>query len=66
MKNNSTFIIHHSKFAAGVGIPFETKMTKMSQTLYAQMAESEKLDEVIKNSLTNLGYGNEKGAATNG
>jgi type I restriction enzyme M protein len=39
------------------GIPFETKMTELSQTLYAQMAESEKLDEVIRKNLKGLGYG---------
>ncbi|MDA3799755.1 MAG: N-6 DNA methylase [Kiritimatiellae bacterium] len=39
------------------GIPFETKMTEMSQTLYAQMEESKKLDEVIRKNLEGLGYG---------
>jgi type I restriction enzyme M protein len=39
------------------GIPFETKMTKLSQTLYAQMEESAKLDEVIRKNLEGLGYG---------
>ncbi len=39
------------------GIPFETKMTEFSQTLYAQMAESAKLDDVIRKSLEVLGYG---------
>jgi type I restriction enzyme M protein len=39
------------------GIPFETKMTDLSQTLYAQMAESAKLDEVIRKNLEGLGYG---------
>ena len=39
------------------GIPFETKMTEMSQTLYAQMEESAKLDEVIRKNLEDLGYG---------
>lgn len=48
------------------GIPFETKMTEMSQTLYAQMAESEKLDEVIKANLTKLGYGDKKGGGAHG
>jgi hypothetical protein len=55
--HDSTFIIHNSTFAAGVGIPFETKMTEMSQTLYGQMAESAKLDEVIRKNLEGLGYG---------
>ena len=39
------------------GIPFETKMTEMSQTLYKQMEESTKLDEVIRRNLRGLGYG---------
>ncbi|NQU63825.1 MAG: SAM-dependent DNA methyltransferase [SAR324 cluster bacterium] len=39
------------------GIPLETKMTEMSQTLYAQMEESAKLDEVIKKNLKHLGFG---------
>jgi type I restriction enzyme M protein len=38
------------------GIAFETKMTEMSQTLYAQMEESAKLDEVIRKNLAQLGY----------
>ena len=55
--SHSAFIIHNSSFAAGVGIPFETKMTEMSQTLYGQMEESAKLDEVIRKNLEGLGYG---------
>jgi len=39
------------------GIPFETKMTEMSKTLYAQMKESAKLDDVIRKNLKGLGYG---------
>lgn len=39
------------------GIPFEIKMTEMSRTLYAQMEESAKLDEVIRKNLEGLGYG---------
>jgi type I restriction enzyme M protein len=39
------------------GIPFEIKMTEMSQTLYRQMEESAKLDEVIRKNLEGLGYG---------
>jgi type I restriction enzyme M protein len=39
------------------GIPFETKMTEMSQMLYGQMTESSKLDEVIRLNLKGLGYG---------
>jgi type I restriction enzyme M protein len=39
------------------GIPFEEKMAELSQTLYRQMAESEKLDAVIRRNLEALGYG---------
>ncbi len=39
------------------GIPFETKMTEMTQLLYQQMEESSKLDEVIRKNLEGLGYG---------
>ena len=39
------------------GIPFETKMTEMSRTLYGQMEESAKLDKVICKNLEGLGYG---------
>jgi len=39
------------------GIPFEDKMAEFSQTLYRQMAESEKLDAVIRKNLEVLGYG---------
>ena len=39
------------------GIPFETRMSEMSQTLYRQMEESAKLDEVIQKNLEVLGYG---------
>ncbi len=39
------------------GIPFEEKMTDLSQTLYRQMEESEKLDAVIRKNLEVLGYG---------
>jgi type I restriction enzyme M protein len=39
------------------GIPFETKMTDMSQTLYEQMKESSKLGEMIRKNLEELGYG---------
>lgn len=39
------------------GIPFETKMTEMSQTLYGQMEESAMLDEVIRKNLEGLGFG---------
>ena len=39
------------------GIPFETKMAELSQTLYQQMDEAEKLDKVIRKNLGVLGYG---------
>lgn len=39
------------------GILFETKMRELSQTLYAQMQQSEKLDAVIRANLEVLGYG---------
>lgn len=40
---NSSFIFHHSSFAAGM-------------TLYAQMEASAKLDDVIRQNLKGLGY----------
>jgi len=39
------------------GIPFETKMAELSKTLFGQMNESAKLDEVIRRNLEGLGYG---------
>lgn len=39
------------------GIPFETKMSELSETLYQQIAESEKLDNAIRHNLEVLGYG---------
>ncbi|WP_090415896.1 type I restriction-modification system subunit M [Nitrosomonas halophila] len=39
------------------GIPFEQKMTELSQTLYRQMAEAERLDAEIRKNLEGLGYG---------
>ena len=39
------------------GIPFETKMTELSQTLYNQMDQSDKLDKAIRTNLEALGYG---------
>lgn len=39
------------------GIPFETKMLELSQTLYKQMQASEKLDATIRQNLEGLGYG---------
>jgi len=38
------------------GITFEEKMAELTQMLYGQMAESEKLDAVIRNNLEVLGY----------
>ncbi|MCK5893643.1 MAG: type I restriction-modification system subunit M [Endozoicomonadaceae bacterium] len=39
------------------GIPFEDKMTELSQTLYAQMKEAKTLDSAIRQNLEVLGYG---------
>jgi len=39
------------------GIPFETKMSELTRTLYSQMQEGEKLDAVIRKNLEVLGYG---------
>lgn len=39
------------------GIPFETKMSALSQTLYEQMAQSTQLDAQICANLEGLGYG---------
>ena len=39
------------------GVPFEEKMGELSQTLYKQMAEAEKLDAEIRRNLEGLGYG---------
>ncbi len=38
------------------GIPFETKMSEMSATLFQQMAEATKLDATIRQNLKGLGY----------
>jgi len=38
------------------GIPFETKMTELSQTLYSQMSQAEELDKAIRQNLEALGY----------
>ena len=40
------------------GIPFETKMTDLTATLYQQMEEAQKLDHAIRKNLEALGYGN--------
>ncbi|MEZ8237531.1 N-6 DNA methylase [Vibrio splendidus] len=39
------------------GIPFETKMSELSQTLYSQMNQSQELDKAIRQNLEVLGYG---------
>ncbi|MGA1475769.1 MAG: type I restriction-modification system subunit M, partial [Prochlorothrix sp.] len=39
------------------GVPFEEKMAELTETLYRQMAESERLDAVIRENLAGLGYG---------
>ena len=39
------------------GIPFETKMTDLSTTLYQQMDDAKKLDKSIQKNLEALGYG---------
>jgi type I restriction enzyme M protein len=39
------------------GIPFETKMSELSQTLFKQMSEGEELDAAIRLNLEVLGYG---------
>ncbi|MEO1393084.1 MAG: class I SAM-dependent DNA methyltransferase [Cyanobacteria bacterium J06634_5] len=42
------------------GIPFEVKMAELTQTLYGQMKEGERLDGVIRRNLEVLGYGEGK------
>ncbi len=39
------------------GVPFEEKMSGLTDTLYAQMKKSVELDEVIRKNLEALGYG---------
>ena len=39
------------------GIPFETKMTNLTTTLYQQMDDAKKLDKSIQKNLGALGYG---------
>jgi type I restriction enzyme M protein len=39
------------------GIPFETKMKELSQTLYSQMNQAKELDKAIRENLEALGYG---------
>ncbi len=39
------------------GIPFETKMKDLTQTLYQQMNQSSELDDVIRKNMEVLGYG---------
>ena len=38
------------------GIPFETKMSELSKTLFKQMREAKKLDDTIRKNLEVLGY----------
>ena len=38
-------------------IPFEVKMSELSQTLYSQMRESDELDKIIRHHLKTLGFG---------
>ena len=45
------------------GIPFETKMAELSQTLFKQMAQAEELDQAIRRNLAQLGYNDTKTAA---
>ena len=42
------------------GIPFETKMSELSQTLYSQMSQADELDKAIRKNLQALGYGEER------
>lgn len=39
------------------GIPFETKMSELSKTLYSQMEQAKELDQAIRKNLEALGYG---------
>lgn len=39
------------------GVSFEEKMTELSVTLYEQLAESKRLEAVIKKNMEVLGYG---------
>ena len=39
------------------GIPFEEKMTELTQTLFKQMKDSSELDDVIRKNMEALGYG---------
>jgi len=39
------------------GIPFETKMSELSKTLYSQMEKAETLDKAIRQNLKVLGHG---------
>ena len=39
------------------GIPFEEKMSELTETLYQQMRDSVALDEAIKKNMEILGYG---------
>ncbi len=39
------------------GVPFEEKMAELTETLYRQMGQSDKLDWMIKENLSGIGYG---------
>ena len=39
------------------GVPFEVKMAELTETLFEQMREGERLDGVIQERLEILGYG---------
>ena len=39
------------------GIPFETKMTDLTTTLYQQMKDAKELEKAIRKNLEALGYG---------
>jgi hypothetical protein len=52
-QNQSALRIHHSEFACLRA----THRQAAGVALYAQMAESAKLDEVIRHNLKGLGYG---------
>lgn len=38
-------------------MPFERKIAELTETLYRQMKESQKLDAVIRKNLAALGFG---------
>ncbi|MCU7914771.1 MAG: type I restriction-modification system subunit M [Candidatus Thiodiazotropha sp. (ex Gloverina cf. vestifex)] len=61
IKNND-FVLTPGRYVGAAeieddGVPFEEKMADLTQTLYRQMAESDRLDTVIRDNLEALGYG---------